>query len=152
MKNYSYNDDLKNHKGDNNLLYYLICFIILILCIHIKSLISCFRNTCLSIYNSNTRPNMIIRQNVITNYLNNLNNINPLNQICSVCIEDFNNSPDLNCILPCGHKYHKNCIKQWLINSENLDCPCCRKQCNIPGLNNNVVNPDSISIYSLNRV
>lgn len=41
---------------------------------------------------------------------------------CSICLEkliDINSST-----LPCGHKFHFDCIYSWL--QENTSCPICR--------------------------
>ncbi len=42
---------------------------------------------------------------------------------CCICYEDC----DLKSItvLECGHYYHKECIRNWLLN--NSTCPCCRQ-------------------------
>lgn len=42
---------------------------------------------------------------------------------CCVCQEEYNDGDDLG-ILECGHDFHTNCIKQWLMQ-KNL-CPICK--------------------------
>ncbi|XP_028788826.1 probable E3 ubiquitin-protein ligase RHG1A [Neltuma alba] len=42
---------------------------------------------------------------------------------CCVCQEEFDNGDDVG-KLDCGHDYHTNCIKQWLMQ-KNL-CPICK--------------------------
>ncbi|KAK4770517.1 hypothetical protein SAY87_031049 [Trapa incisa] len=42
---------------------------------------------------------------------------------CCICQEDYNDGENLG-ILECGHDFHKDCIKQWLMN-KNL-CPICK--------------------------
>ncbi|KAK1433474.1 hypothetical protein QVD17_10384 [Tagetes erecta] len=42
---------------------------------------------------------------------------------CCICQEEYKNGDDLGA-LECGHDFHKNCIKQWLIQ-KNL-CPICK--------------------------
>ena len=57
---------------------------------------------------------------------------------CSICLTKINKN---EMKLDCGHKFHKNCIKKWLISEKkvvvfnendnlNLDgsCPLCRKK------------------------
>ncbi len=44
------------------------------------------------------------------------------NEVCSICMDEANN--DLWVEIPCKHKYHLNCIRNWL-NSNN-NCPVCR--------------------------
>ena len=60
---------------------------------------------------------------------------------CTICLE-HHTYKDLH-TLPCGHKFHKNCIFKWM---ENMDlsqaytkyqdvpikgtCPICRRECN----------------------
>eukprot|EP00656_Telonema_subtile_P034647 TRINITY_DN3870_c0_g1_i1.p1 TRINITY_DN3870_c0_g1~~TRINITY_DN3870_c0_g1_i1.p1 ORF type:complete len:289 (-),score=39.87 TRINITY_DN3870_c0_g1_i1:230-1096(-) len=42
---------------------------------------------------------------------------------CSVCIMDF--EPGESCkVLPCGHRFHKDCISKWLSDC-NVKCPNC---------------------------
>jgi hypothetical protein len=45
--------------------------------------------------------------------------------LCVVCLETTTPYPNT---LPCGHKFHKHCIRKWakLYNS----CPICRKAVN----------------------
>lgn len=42
---------------------------------------------------------------------------------CMVCLEAFHVGEDL-CILPCLHRYHKNCIDLWLARDRR--CPVCK--------------------------
>lgn len=42
---------------------------------------------------------------------------------CSICREEYNNGEDLGA-LECGHDFHTDCIKQWLMQ-KNL-CPICK--------------------------
>ncbi|KAK4481517.1 hypothetical protein RD792_012418 [Penstemon davidsonii] len=42
---------------------------------------------------------------------------------CSICREEYNGGEDLG-TLECGHDFHKDCIKQWLMQ-KNL-CPICK--------------------------
>ncbi|KAL9326936.1 hypothetical protein ACSQ67_007581 [Phaseolus vulgaris] len=56
-------------------------------------------------------------------------------QRCIICLEEFDNESDLGKLEQCDHKFHFDCIKQWLMQ-KNL-CPVCRRvaleiQPNIP--------------------
>lgn len=42
---------------------------------------------------------------------------------CSICLENIKSFATK---IPCGHLFHKKCIKNWLCN-ENVKCPLCRK-------------------------
>ena len=44
---------------------------------------------------------------------------------CSICFEELDNNPTT---LMCGHKFHTNCINQWIPNNNN--CPMCRSGIN----------------------
>ena len=37
--------------------------------------------------------------------------------ICTICLKRCNNT---FMELECGHKFHKNCLRQWVINQNNL--------------------------------
>jgi len=43
---------------------------------------------------------------------------------CSVCISEFENG-EIRRQLPCGHKFHKDCIDTWM--DLNITCPICKK-------------------------
>lgn len=45
--------------------------------------------------------------------------------VCSICIEPFQEKCRIAELI-CKHKFHKQCIYQWL--EHNLNCPCCREQ------------------------
>ena len=45
------------------------------------------------------------------------------NSQCQICHNNMKNC--LIRILPCNHKYHIECVDQWLF--VNLTCPLCRK-------------------------
>jgi hypothetical protein len=44
---------------------------------------------------------------------------------CTVCLEPFKAS-DVAAKLDCGHKFHENCLVDWLEKKSN--CPICRAQ------------------------
>ncbi|CAF2119263.1 unnamed protein product [Rotaria magnacalcarata] len=52
-----------------------------------------------------------------------LPNANPEENICSICMDNYEQNQTLR-RLPCLHRYHKDCIDNWLKTS-NL-CPICR--------------------------
>ncbi|KAF2283737.1 hypothetical protein GH714_014666 [Hevea brasiliensis] len=43
---------------------------------------------------------------------------------CCICQEDYADGEDLGKV-NCGHEFHFNCIKQWLVQKNN--CPICKK-------------------------
>jgi len=57
--------------------------------------------------------------------------------VCTICLNQQNNK---TIEIKCGHKFHKNCLKQWVINQNNIilgrpdddlavtgTCPLCRQ-------------------------
>ena len=42
---------------------------------------------------------------------------------CSICLEN-DNEQEISKIEKCGHRFHTNCVKRWLV--ENNSCPICR--------------------------
>ncbi|PHU05372.1 hypothetical protein BC332_26194 [Capsicum chinense] len=44
-------------------------------------------------------------------------------EICAICQSEYEDEENMG-TLQCGHKYHTNCIKQWLLKKKN--CPMCR--------------------------
>ncbi|KAF2198511.1 hypothetical protein GQ43DRAFT_378447 [Delitschia confertaspora ATCC 74209] len=43
---------------------------------------------------------------------------------CSICTDDFEKGQDIR-VLPCGHKFHPECVDPWLLNVSGT-CPLCR--------------------------
>jgi hypothetical protein len=43
---------------------------------------------------------------------------------CTICLSDFNHNEILS-VLPCGHRYHDECVREWLQCSSK--CPLCKK-------------------------
>ena len=48
---------------------------------------------------------------------------------CIICLDEFGD--DDIAILACMHKYHYNCLKNWLSYNRNLRCPECYKHARI---------------------
>jgi uncharacterized protein YneF (UPF0154 family) len=46
---------------------------------------------------------------------------NRKDEICPICLDHFEVRVTQ---APCGHVFHKDCIRQWLLNTKN--CPICR--------------------------
>ena len=44
-------------------------------------------------------------------------------QTCNVCFDDFESGDGLR-VLPCGHRFHGECVDKWL-RSQSLRCPLC---------------------------
>ena len=42
---------------------------------------------------------------------------------CSICFEGYRKRQVIN-VLPCGHKFHRNCVKTWF--QKSVRCPLCR--------------------------
>jgi len=40
---------------------------------------------------------------------------------CSICLEKIHSNPNITI---CNHKFHRNCLNQWL--NHNNTCPMCR--------------------------
>lgn len=55
--------------------------------------------------------------------LKNYKNYIPKNEECSICQDKYGFLDEI-CELPCGHKFHKDCVDKWLEN--NTTCPMCR--------------------------
>ncbi|CAF0790473.1 unnamed protein product [Brachionus calyciflorus] len=45
---------------------------------------------------------------------------------CAICLDSFRLNDKLR-VLPCQHKYHADCIMQWV--TRNPNCPQCRRDC-----------------------
>lgn len=44
---------------------------------------------------------------------------------CTICLEAFQHRETIK-ELPCGHRYHCECLKSWLTTSATPTCPLCR--------------------------
>ncbi|XP_057290168.1 uncharacterized protein LOC130612840 [Hydractinia symbiolongicarpus] len=44
------------------------------------------------------------------------------NVSCTVCLEDYEDGEELM-LCPCGHGYHRECIKKWILRKNT--CPLC---------------------------
>ncbi|MCE0482504.1 hypothetical protein HAX54_041315, partial [Datura stramonium] len=44
-------------------------------------------------------------------------------KICAICQSEFEHEENIG-TLQCGHEYHVDCVKKWLLNKK--DCPMCR--------------------------
>ena len=47
------------------------------------------------------------------------------NYQCIICMEEFQKREKVT-LLPCGHIFHKNCIKEWLLKEKS--CPFCKSE------------------------
>lgn len=47
-------------------------------------------------------------------------------EVCGICLESMKEI-DIGELLPCKHRYHISCIRQWHLYSNDFHCPTCRK-------------------------
>lgn len=50
-----------------------------------------------------------------------------MKEICGICLE-YIDEDDEGELLPCKHKYHISCIRNWHLHSKDFKCPTCRKE------------------------
>ena len=48
--------------------------------------------------------------------------------MCSICFDDYNDETNNIVLLKCNHHNHENCLKQWICNNRNNNCPYCRTE------------------------
>lgn len=75
-------------------------------------------------YNSNNYNDNDNYEEVINDFTDNLSSKDDIN--CNICFDTAINS-DIIIKLTCNHFFHINCIKQNLLNNEDV-CPMCRKE------------------------
>ena len=51
--------------------------------------------------------------------------------ICGICLDSngkliINRKKNYKIITPCGHVFHKQCLKKWLQTDHKKTCPICR--------------------------
>lgn len=59
-------------------------------------------------------------------------------RVCTICLEQYKVGDELR-LLPCGHRYHRECIDPWLLNRKAV-CPVCK----MPLKTVSVVEPPSL--------
>ncbi|KAL2333534.1 hypothetical protein Fmac_014747 [Flemingia macrophylla] len=61
---------------------------------------------------------------------------------CAICLEDYVDGEEIGKLDLCVHKFHIQCIKQWLM--ENNVCPICRRTAlNVHNVENEVLTEDN---------
>lgn len=46
---------------------------------------------------------------------------------CPICLEEYQNGDKIGAMEKCGHDYHEDCIKKWLLMKKL--CPICKTEC-----------------------
>ena len=49
-------------------------------------------------------------------------------EVCPICLQKFNKSISKICITPCKHIFHFYCLKKFVFEFNNLNCPYCKKE------------------------
>jgi len=52
----------------------------------------------------------------------------PIQHECTICLQLCKKEENDSRALPCGHIFHKKCIRRWIKESKHDDCPNCRKR------------------------
>ena len=47
---------------------------------------------------------------------------------CAICIDAYRSNQKVVRLNACGHDFHNNCIKRWVMH-ESATCPVCKKKC-----------------------
>ena len=45
---------------------------------------------------------------------------------CAICLEEFEAGEEVRVLPRCGHRYHRACIDEWLLDYNSKQCPTCR--------------------------
>lgn len=53
---------------------------------------------------------------------------NATEPMCSICLGEYEDDDLVLSAKTCCHKFHRDCILDWLERQNNTDCPCCRSQ------------------------
>lgn len=62
--------------------------------------------------------------NIESHTFEDVNHVNNYSDTCTICQEKFKENDTVS-LLPCNHVFHKDCLKNWLLNY-NCVCPICR--------------------------
>ena len=49
-------------------------------------------------------------------------------EVCPICLQKFNKNISKICITPCKHIFHFYCLKKFVFEFNNLNCPYCKKE------------------------
>ena len=49
-------------------------------------------------------------------------------EVCPICLQKFNKNYSKICITPCKHTFHFYCLKKFVFEFNNLNCPYCKKE------------------------
>jgi len=130
--NYDNSDNINNdtqmyiiNYKNNNLFSLFILIFFIFSCVNVCKTINDQRIYRLNQININERihRNQIPQKYIIKIKEYKLNEDLEESDNCSICLENYNKDNIIN-VLKCGHKYHKDCIDDWI--NDNNNCPLCR--------------------------
>ena len=130
--NYDNSDNINNdtqmyiiNYKNNNLFSLFILIFFIFSCVNVCKTINDQRIYRLNQININERihRNQIPQKYIIKIKKYKLNEDLEESDNCSICLENYNKDNIIN-VLKCGHKYHKDCIDDWI--NDNNKCPLCR--------------------------
>ena len=76
----------------------------------------------------------------------------------SDCLEKFNKNISKICTTPCNHIFHFYCLKKYVFQFNNLNCPLCKKEYlkendfDLYGIRIIPLNENDNPIYEVNKV
>ena len=83
---------------------------------------------------------------------------NDKEEICPICLEKFNKNISKICTTPCNHIFHFYCLKKYVFQFNNLNCPLCKKEYlkendfDLYGIRIIPLNENDNPIYEVNKV
>jgi len=83
---------------------------------------------------------------------------NDKEEICPICLEKFNKNISKICTTPCNHIFHFYCLKKYVFQFNNLNCPLCKKEYlkdnnfNLYGIRIIPLNENDNPIYEINNL
>lgn len=67
-------------------------------------------------------------KNLCLIHYNQIKSLDKCETMCIICMENIGKKNTIIKISPCGHEYHKSCIKKWFDSTKD-SCPLCRTKC-----------------------
>ena len=65
------------------------------------------------------------------------------NEICAICLENISSDDEYPNCFNCQHKFHSNCVNQWINTKLEEDtipvCPTCKNECDLSYLINRII-------------